>query len=220
MFAPPSINEIDGEEWTLEDALEDFIHENFAGGIVPLYYDTLLQKCEYSEQQIITKKDELKDLVGQPAEAVLQFDFDLSVDDCDDLTEAHIEAIKQSLIAGFNFIKTHGHQEDFEYARNLMEEVFGYSFEAHFGHPPPDDAVEPAPVPLVQHQPPQEGGRRSLRRKHSRSFLSSTRRKTKSRAKTKEKERSYDLRADGNCSHQIHNILFLLFSGNNRTSLL
>lgn len=185
MFAPPNIYALE-EGWSLGEALEDFIHEDFAGGIVPHYYRALLQKCEYSEQQIITKKDELKDLVGRNMNIVLQHDFGLNEEECDDLTANQIEAIKQSLIAGFNFIKTHGQQADFEYARNLMEEVFGYTFEAHFGHPPPlpDDAVEPAPVPLVQHQPPQEGGRRRTR---SRSFLSSCR---KTKAKTKRNRRT------------------------------
>lgn len=172
MFAPPNINELE-EGVSLEDALEEFIHEDFAGGIVPHYYRALLQKCNYSEQQFIEKKDELKDLIGKNHVVVLQFDFGLSVEDCDALTENQINDIKDSLIAGFRFIKTHGHQSDFEHARFLMEEVFGIVFEAHFGHPPPDE--EPAPVPLPVHNPPQEGGRRRTR---SRLFSSSCR-KTK-----------------------------------------
>lgn len=138
------------------------------------YLFALLQKCDFSVQEFIEKKDKLIELIGKDDETLSMHEWGLHVGQCGDLTHAQLVTIINGVIEGLIHLREEGNQNDYDRARQQINNViYPLVFDEHFGHAPPGH---------------QSGGRRHRAKRNTRAKSNKGKCKTK---KTKKTKRTY-----------------------------
>lgn len=127
------------------------------------YLMKLVSQCDHSEQDFIEAKNELLELIGQDNAQLMQYNWRLSVQNCNEIAQPNIDELVNRMVAGLTRIRTEGNQDLFDDVRHRIDDLlFPAIFHDLFGHPAP----APGHVPQV-------GGRRrrsrSIKRKTKRS---------------------------------------------------
>lgn len=94
-------------------------------------FNVLIDNCGISAGNLLIKKNQLIELIGKSQDDIVQHDWKLNADSCNDKPQEELNELKMSLIAGLDRIRNEGNGEElYEEVRSTINELFEEIHEA------------------------------------------------------------------------------------------